>query len=162
MTAPIDIVGQKFNRYTVIATTEKRTKAGKQIVLCRCDCGNEREVVAGNLRSGMSNSCGCFKVEQTKKRLTKHGFSGTTMYWRYRQMINRCYIPTHKEFKNYGGRGIKVCDRWLEKVENYIEDMGFPPFKDAQVDRIDNDGGYSKDNCKWSTPSENSKNKKRK
>jgi hypothetical protein len=162
MTAPIDVVGQKFGRYLVIAKSDKRTKAMKQMVLCRCDCGTEREVVVGNLRSGLTTSCGCWKDEKTSERRKKHGFSKTTMYHRYRSMIRRCYDPLHNEFHNYGNRGIKVCSRWLESVENYIEDMGFPPFKEAQVDRINNDGGYSKENCRWATPQENSLNKRKK
>ena len=162
MTAPIDIVGQRFGRYLVTAKSDKRTKAMKQMVLCKCDCGTEREVVAGNLRSGLTTSCGCWKDEKTSARRKKHGFSKTTMYHRYRSMIRRCYDPLHKEFHNYGNRGIKVCSRWLESVENYIEDMGFPPFKEAQVDRINNDGGYFKENCRWATPQENSLNKRKK
>ena len=162
MTKPVDIVGQKFGRYLVIAKIDKRTKAMKQIVLCKCDCGTEREVVVGNLRSGLSTSCGCWKNEKTSSRRKKHGFSKTTMYYRYKQMINRCYIPTHKEYKNYGDRGIRVCSKWLESVENYIEDMGFPPFKEAQVDRINNNDGYFKENCRWATPQENSLNKRKK
>jgi len=162
MTQPIDIVGQKFGRYLVVSKSEKRTKAMKLMVLCKCDCGTEKEVVVGNLRSGLTTSCGCWRAEKTGNRRRKHGFSKTTMYYRYKHMISRCYIPDDKEFKNYGGRGIKVCDRWLESVENYIDDMGFPPFKEAQVDRVDNNAGYSKENCRWATPQENSLNKRKK
>jgi hypothetical protein len=161
MTQPIDVLGQRFGRYLVIAKSDKRTKAMKQMVLCKCDCGTEREVVVGNLRSGLTTSCGCWKNEKTGDRRRKHGFSKTTMYYRYKQMINRCYIPTHKEFKNYGGRGIKVCDRWLESVENYIEDMGFPPFDTASVDRIDNDSNYFKENCRWATKTEQNLNRRK-
>jgi hypothetical protein len=161
MTQPIDIVGQKFGRYLVLQKSKNRTKAMKQMVLCKCDCGTEKEVIVSNLKSGVSKSCGCLKNEQLSNRRKKHGFSKTTMYGRYKQMINRCYIPNHPEFKNYGERGIKVCDRWLESVENYVEDMGFPPFKEAQVDRIDNNKGYSKENCRWATPQQNSLNKRK-
>jgi len=161
MTQPVNVLGQRFGRYLVIAKSDKRTKAMKQMVLCKCDCGTEREVVVGNLRSGLTTSCGCWKNEKTGNRRRKHGFSKTTMYYRYKQMINRCYIPTHKEYKNYGGRGIKVCDRWLKSVENYIEDMGFPPFDTASVDRIDNDGGYFKENCRWATKTEQNLNRRK-
>jgi hypothetical protein len=161
MTAPVDVVGQRFGRYLVIEKSEKRTKAMKQMVLCKCDCGTEREVVVGNLRSGLSTSCGCWKDEKTSARRKKHGFSQSTMYGRYKEMIKRCYIPDHPEYKNYGGRGIKVCERWLESIENYVEDMNFPPFEKAQIDRINNDLGYSKENCRWATPQQNSLNKRK-
>ena len=75
-------------------------------------------------------------------------------------MIRRCYDPLHKEFHYYGGRGIKVCNRWLESVENYIEDMGFPPFKEASIDRINNDGSYFKENCRWATKTEQNLNRR--
>ena len=162
MTQPIDVVGQKFGRYTVIAKSDKRSKAMKQMVLCRCDCGIKKEVIVSNLKSGISKSCGCLKAELTSERRKKHGFSKTTMYYRYKHMIQRCYFPDNPEYHNYGGRGIKVCDSWLESVENYINDMGFPPFKTAQIDRINNDLGYFKDNCRWATPQQNSLNKRRK
>ena len=161
MTQPIDVLGQRFGRYLVIAKSDKRTKAMKQMVLCKCDCGTEREVVVGNLRSGLTTSCGCWKDEKTGNRRRKHGFSKTTMYHRYRSMIRRCYDPLNNEFHNYGGRGIKVCNRWLESVENYIEDMGFPPFDTASVDRIDNDGGYFKENCRWATKTEQNLNRRK-
>jgi hypothetical protein len=160
MTKLIDVVGQKFGRYLVIAKSNKRTKANKQMVFCKCDCGTEREVVVNNLRSGLTTSCGCWKDEKTGARMKKHGFSKNNMYYRYRAMIRRCYDPLHKEFHNYGGRGIKVCDRWLNSVENYMEDMGEAPFYMASIDRIDNDGDYFKENCHWATKKEQSINRR--
>lgn len=160
MAKNIDVVGQRFGRYLVIAKSDKRTKAMKQMVLCKCDCGIEREVVVGNLRSGLSTSCGCWKDEKTSARRKIHGYSKNSMYHRYRAMIRRCYDPLHKEFHNYGGRGIKVCDRWLKSVENYMEDMGEAPFYMASIDRIDNDGDYFKENCHWATKKEQTINRR--
>lgn len=160
MTKPVDVVGQRFGRYVVISNSSIRTKAKKQMVYCRCDCGTERLVTVGNLRSGISESCGCLKSEKTRLRRTKHGLSQTTMYLRYRGMIRRCYMLGSPEFHNYGARGIKVCARWLESVENYIQDMGQPPFEWASVDRIDNSGDYCKDNCRWASKKEQSLNRR--
>ena len=160
MTQPVDVVGKKFGRYLVIAKSNKRTKAMKQMVFCKCDCGIEKEVIVGNLRNGLSKSCGCLKSERTSEPMKKHGLSKNTMYMRYRQMIKRCYDEASKEYKNYGNRGIKVCERWLESIENYIDDMGNPPFKDASIDRVNNNLGYSKENCKWATKKEQSENRR--
>ena len=161
MSKPLDVVGQKFGRYLVIAKSDKRSKAMKQMVLCRCDCGVEKEVVVSNLKSGSSKSCGCLKAEKTGERRRKHGFSKTTMYHRYRHMIQRCYIPTNSEYRNYGGRGIKVCDRWLNSFENFYSDMGERP-KGKTLDRINVNGNYEPTNCRWATPTEQEQNKRNK
>ena len=102
------------------------------------------------------------KFQIGHKLANTHSLSYTKEYNCWRNIKSRCYNENNKRYDDYGGRGIKVCDRWLESVENYVEDMGFPPFKEAQVDRIDNDAGYSKENCRWATPQENSLNKRKK
>lgn len=160
MAQKTDITGQKFDRLLVIMYTGNLNASKKRMVLCRCDCGVEKEMVASNLVSGMSKSCGCLKVEKFKNRVTTHGMAGKTMYYRWNGMIQRCYNPDHSEYKNYGSRGIKVCDRWRNSVLNYIADLGEPPFKGASVDRINNDGDYNPENCKWSTKKEQSVNRR--
>ena len=144
-----DITGQRFDRLVVLHYTETKTKANKRMVLCRCDCGTEKEMIAANLSSGMSKSCGCLTGESARKRFTKHGYRSHPMYHRWAAMIQRCYDPNSAEFKNYGGRGIKVCDRWRESFWNYAEDLGLPPFQNASIDRVVNDGDYCADNCRW-------------
>ena len=107
---------KKYNMLTIIKEVSPLILPSGQTnkaFLCRCDCGSEKEVVVSNLKSGSSKSCGCLKAEKTGERRRKHGFSKTTMYYRYKHMIQRCYIPTNPEYRNYGGRGIKVCDRAL-------------------------------------------------
>ena len=159
MTQPVDVLGQRFGRYLVIAKSDKRTKAMKQMVICKCDCGTERDVVVGNLRSGLTTSCGCWKDEKTGERRRKHGLSKTTMYYRYNQMIHRCYILNNPEYKNYGGRGIKVCDRWKD-INNFIDDMYSLYIPGLDLDRINNDGDYEPSNCRWVTRKVNCNNRR--
>ncbi|MCK4525947.1 hypothetical protein KAW18_01145 [candidate division WOR-3 bacterium] len=141
----IDLTGQRFNRLTVIEPTEKRSS--KCVVWrCLCDCGNEAFVNSNNLKSGGVKSCGCLSRE-TK---TTHGMSGTREYWTYRCMIDRCYNPKAPNYKDYGDRGIKVCDRWRNSFEAFYEDMGPRP-KGMTIDRIDSYGNYKLSNCQWAT-----------
>ena len=90
-----------------------------------------------------------------------HGFSKTNIYSTYLQMIKRCIQPNHSNYPYYGARGIKVCDRWLESINNFYEDMGFKPFPTAKLDRIDNNGNYEPSNCRWATVTENNRNKRK-
>jgi hypothetical protein len=117
-------------------------------LLCRCVCGNEREVFIGALRAGASSSCGC----QTRKRT--HGMSYIPEYKLWTAMISRCHYPKHKHFKNYGGRGIRVCDAWRESFETFLADVGRRPEPGMTLDRRDNDGHYEPGNVRWATRSE--------
>lgn len=148
----INLMGQKFGRLTVIEPTEKRK--GGIVWKCVCDCGNKREVSAGILRSGRAISCGCWR----RKRTVKHGCSRlgfvTPEYRTWYSMKRRCLNSNNKFYKYYGGRGIIVCDRWLNSFENFLEDMGERPNPELSIDRINNDGNYEPNNCRWATQKE--------
>jgi len=150
----IDLTGQRFGRLVVLKLIGKN-KWGSYQWLCRCDCGKEKIVRIDSLKSGRTKSCGCLNRE----RLTKHGHYGDRTYKSWSQMIQRCTNPNNKYFKDYGGRGITVCERWLNSFPNFLEDMGESP-KGHQIDRMNNDKGYHKSNCLWVTPKQNSRNRR--
>ena len=155
-----DITGKKFSRLLVVGYSEKKTKANKRMVWCQCDCGSLKEQVAANIVSGMAKSCGCLVGESAKERFTKHGSRYHPMYHRYNAMMQRCYNRNSDEYHNYGARGIIVCDEWKNSIDRYIEDIGMPPFKSASIDRIDNEKGYFKENCRWATKKQQSINRR--
>lgn len=158
MSAFIDLTKERFGRLVVIERAEN-TKQGSARWECRCDCGNIVIVSSGSLRSGgHTQSCGCKTIEATKKRLTTHGMYNTPEYNTWRSMVQRCNNPKVPKYKNYGGRGITVCDKWL-KFTGFFEDMGFRP-KGLTIERKNNDLGYYKSNCYWATIFEQNRNKR--
>lgn len=122
---------------------------------CRCDCGAEKTVAGNTLRLGDARSCGCLIVDTQ----TKHGMYGTPTYGSWSRMIARCTNPKSNRYKYYGGRDIKVCERWMLFV-NFYADMGMRPSTKHSIDRIDNDGDYEPRNCRWATAKEQSANKR--
>lgn len=151
------MIGQRFGRWEVVAKAENRNK--KKRWLCKCDCGNEAIVIQDGLKRGASKSCGCLARELVSQRFYKHGLSAHPIHGVWSAMKCRCSNPNYKEYHLYGGRGISVCEHW-DSFDNFINDMGLPPFKSAQLDRIDSNGNYEPKNCRWVSPAANSRNRR--
>lgn len=145
-------LGQRFGKL-VITRFLSRDKKHRYYAV-ECDCGQVAVCSYNNLKRGNSTSCGCGRIENLHRT---HGKSNSAIYNRYRAMMSRCYDSKSIQYKDYGGRGIYVDESW-HTFEGFYADMGEPPFSGAQLDRVDNNSGYSKDNCRWTTPSANARN----
>lgn len=146
------MIGRRFGKLVVLSFSG-RSKTKHLIWLCKCDCGNEKIIRGITLRDGRTKSCGCLH--------TRHGHrTGEVTSRTYRAWIalnTRCHNVNHVRYRNYGGRGITVCERW-RKFENFLDDMGESPTNEHQIDRIDNDLGYCQANCRWVTKLEQARN----
>lgn len=154
-----DLTGRKFRMLTVISLSGIRVSSGGQRRrewLCKCECGNEKPISGPCLLSGKTVSCGCYR----RTRGIKHGMEQTPEYAVWLSMKQRCLDPKNKKYAGYGGRGIRVCDRWLD-FANFIADMGRRPPGRMTIERLDNERGYEPGNCKWATYGEQSKNQRK-
>lgn len=152
-----DLTGQKFGRLTVIERVENK---GNHVVWrCHCDCGSEITVRKDHLLTGATQSCGCLKREVH----TKHGVCGTKTYYHWGCIVQRCTNPKNPNYKNYGGRGIKICDEWRNNVQafyDYISSLPHFGEEGYSLDRIDNNGNYEPNNLRWADRKTQDRNKR--
>jgi len=157
----IDLAGKFYGKLTVISLSGRNKRRGSTW-LCRCECGNEKVIPADSLSKGRSNSCGCASNALRSAAMTRHGHavrhqaSGTYSSWA--AAINRCNRPSFHQYADYGGRGIRVCARWMD-FATFLQDMGERP-EGCSLDRVDPNGNYEPGNCRWATKSEQAKNKR--
>lgn len=161
MPKAIDITGLRSGRLVALRLVQSETPW--RVWECVCDCGVRVFVAQQRISNGRSRSCGCLKIELATKRLramlTKHGLTGTPGYWAWGALKKRCLNPKGAAYKNYGGRGIKVCDRWLDSFAAFLEDVGPRPSPLHSIDRYpDNNGNYEPGNVRWATRKQQNRN----
>lgn len=152
-------VGDKYGRLTITKWIVGKIR-GRFWVNAVCECGVIGTYIRGNLAAGNTRSCGCLQREHSRAFRLKHGLAETCEYATWMNIKNRCSRPSSSSYKNYGAKGIKVCDRWLESFENFYADMGPRPTNKHSIDRINPFGNYEPNNCRWATSMEQHLNKR--
>lgn len=162
MSRVIDLTGMRFGRLTVLERQGSNNR-GQALWGCVCDCGNEVVVESWSLRGGNTQSCGCLWKERVRETIQTHGMSRTSIYHTWESIRKRCGSKKHKNFKDYGGRGISVCSEWIDDFQSFYDYVSqLPHFGEPgrELDRIDNDKNYEPGNVRWSTRKEQCNNRR--